>query len=269
MKLMIANVFLMTAFVSVIGMAGCGDEPDNDNGADTDTDIDTDSDTDADTDTDTGQDPPIDDLSVIVGKTFVLEIEENDWVEPNPAVGQEFGAYVPIFAFQFDALNGDDLEVTTGTVEDGAQDECNEAAPFTGAVSSNPSFQFGPGELQVIIVNEDLKALATIRELTIEGNFVSEGAAFEGSFAADMDAREIYPLFTELGTDNPTPDLVCEGILTFTGEPCEPCATDGAEYCFFVKALATVGTATDGLTLEQMSIDEVDPTCLEDVFIAE
>ncbi len=193
---------------------------------------------------------PINDLSNLIGTSFLLSIEQNQWTEPL-TVGRVIGRYVPLFVFEIEDAKEDELDILMGTADNGEQDTCNRTTSFTGVVDPNPEFQIGPSDFEAVIEGEDSIVVATLHDLTITGTFTDQGLSFkENTLSVTCDFRDIYSLFYLV--ESPTPDRICD-IAPLIGFQCESCPHDGEIYCITVKAENFVADAVSGLSVEQIA----------------
>ena len=187
------------------------------------------------------------------GKTYIVEMRDRDWSEPQGAV-LEFAPYVRGFLFKVEGESSDSYNVTVGTLElnvnnadpppAAKQDMCNPTAVLTGAGNA-----VGPGTMPMNIrhLDEDLSADTKAYNLAFTKIFPQAGLATqpdgvtskEGTFQGTLDARDIAPLFTDLGM-NPTKEDLCAALadpMTVSPPaPCEPCP-DGQVWCLTLKAV--------------------------------
>ena len=266
------NVFMLVSCMTALLIAHCGEGPEDDgtdtaSDADTDTDGDTDSDVDGDSDSDTDSDSgsdgdaPLEDLSELVGVTFVIEIEKRDWRAPTESVGDELDEYIPKFTFEVVGVDDTTLEVVLGSTEEGVQMACNEAKSVEVDASANPEFQLGPTTLQIVVEGPDDIAMTTIIGFTVTGTLEEIGEDefyFLGDFEAIMDTSETAKLFAELYPDRAdrTPENICTTISNIAGEnKCFACEEgDAEEYCTTMRAKPIEGKMLE-VTLEEQEAD--------------
>ena len=180
------------------------------------------------------------------GKTYLLEMRDRYWAEPQAAV-LEFAPYVHGFILQ---MSGDSLtsySARVGTLQLNVDDADPPPPPVqdlcspTGTISAS-STNIGPDDFKMNIrhLSEDLNAHATVRALTFNNIYPSGTDARAGTFAATLDARDIAHLFTQLvGTgDVPTPTDLCSALETELADPvpCQPCPHDGETWCLTLTA---------------------------------
>src|SRR5262249_246927 len=77
------------------------------------------------------------DSSQWMGKSFMLEVPSDNWVQP-PGVGGDVGDFVPRFLLGVAHATGPDLTVTVGTAKAGVQDTCNATAEVAVTGSDYP-----------------------------------------------------------------------------------------------------------------------------------
>lgn len=260
------RLFLTTVTLISFLAAACGDSPDDesdpdDTGTDDtdndDTDNETDTSSSSDSESDTSDDGPISDLTTLIGKTYIVEIPQENWTQP-AGVGSEIGGYVPYFAFEITNVTGTDLEILLGTADGQAQDMCNKTMKVTGVVDDNPHFKIGPMDFEAIVEGDEKNVIATVHDMVLQGQFTNQGAAFKrGTFNGVVDFRDIYELFTLL--ENPTPDSICTTAPSF-GFQCEECFFDQQTYCISLMAENFKANEVPNLSLSEVA--EMDETCL-------
>jgi len=202
------------------------------------------------------------------GKTYSLVIPIGAWFEPDPAIGREFGPYVPDFLLRVDQSAGTSHSATVGASIDGVQNLCNPTGKISGA-GAYPNATFGPTAFPLHIHNvvdeddpaDDVVITMTVDNLTFENVLPNGGTpATEGTFSATLRAREVYPLITGLIVQ--TPDAFCEALSSSYEVPCEPCPTDGEPYCVTLKAIGLGATETT-TPIEPVTLDGRDASCAD------
>jgi hypothetical protein len=174
---------------------------------------------------------------------YTLEAPAPYWSEPEN-IGSEIGLFVPIFLLN---VSGETVTLGTATADETTevitQDPCTSTQVVTAQVAQ-PSFQLGPIDYQMHLVNDPVRVNATIYQLTMTNVLPpTEG----GELSAILDAREVYPLFTALG--KPTAETVCAALESFGAPPCAPCPQDGALYCLAIRAIALEAKARPDLVV--------------------
>jgi len=202
------------------------------------------------------------------GKTYSLAIPIGAWFEPDPAIGREFGPYVPDFLLRIDQSAGTSHSATLAAAQDGAQNLCNPTGKISGT-GTYPSATFKAATFPLHIHNpvdeddpaDDVMITMTVDNLTFE-NVLPNGAtpATEGTFKATLRAREVYPLITGLIVQ--TPDAFCEALSSSYDVPCEPCPTDGEPYCLTLEAIL-LGAVESATAITPVTLDGRDPSCAD------
>lgn len=201
------------------------------------------------------------------GKTYSLAIPDTAWFEPDPAIGREFGPYVPDFLLRIDQSAGTSHVATVGAANDGAQNLCNPTGKVNGA-GAYPSATFGPTAFPLHIHNavdeddpaDDVVITMTVDDLTFENVLPNGATPAEGTFSATLRAREVYPLLTQL--IGSSPDVFCDALLQSYATPCEACPTDGAPYCVTLTAI-DVGAVETTTQIEPVTLEGRDASCAD------
>jgi hypothetical protein len=141
---------------------------------------------------------------------------------------------VPDFLLGIEAGAGDELKVTLATAE-GSQDLCNQTTQVTATRASYPDVQITAPQFAMRMTNPDanITVRTTIRNLRFT-NVLPGGAEKRGELSAEVDVREVYPLFTLI--PNAMPDSVCAS-LGQVGAPCAACSSDTKPYCLTLRAI--------------------------------
>lgn len=175
------------------------------------------------------------------GQTYLLRIGYGDW---GPGIGQNLqdGA-APEFGIKVDG-SPDAYAVTIGTgyTPDGgvwAQETCNPTSHLTAGASPYPGFALGPANLPIYFRHpvQDASARATAYQFTLNNVLAPEGVVDgNGTLSAILDAREIYPVFPQLGP-TATADDLCRHVASMNIDTCEACphAPDQV-YCLTLTA---------------------------------
>lgn len=255
-------VFFLAFLLASFGCSGDDDpgsspgqaqsDDDTGNSADDDDDDDNDNDNDNDDNDDSTFDP-----SVILGRTYFLDIPLSDWTVP-AGVGDIIGYYVPILLFEPRSA-GDgvlDLLATVGAEEKTVvQDECNLTTDFADSVlNDDGSFSFGPQDFALRIEGVS----AGLHQAYGSGTFLADGSGFEnGVLGGLLDARELLD-FLLYGLDE-----ICLVTAIF-GAPCVACPADGEVYCVAIKAEGFSAATVSGLSLTEIGPDDLGPECDDD-----
>lgn len=168
-------------------------------------------------------------------QTYILTLAEHTWTKPE--AGDILENFVPQFLLSFGEANGDTLSVTLGTAIDSVQDPCGPTVQTT-ANAAVPAFALGPTSLPIQVDHKDTDKMitvnATIRNLVLS-NVIPEGAAEAmGQMTAEVDLRDLYPLFTVGFGPAMSAEEAC-GV--FEGRAvCEPCSTDQQPVCLQLLA---------------------------------
>jgi len=137
-------------------------------------------------------------VSELVGKKYILDVPSAQWTAPE-GLGEEIVKVQPKYAFEVIDLDASALTFTAlfGTVKDGGQDMCNQTYMVNGTLNDdNMTFVLGPSDMQTFFVGPQTAAMAVCHDFTVSGQIIDEGAALVvDAMAAQLDARDIYPLF--------------------------------------------------------------------------
>jgi hypothetical protein len=201
------------------------------------------------------------------GKTYTLAISDRSWTEPTPAIGPEFGPYVPEFWLRIDKSSGTSHTATLGTGHAGVQETCQPTATIQGT-GTYPNVTFGPVSVPFFLKNDldspetddDRIVNTTIDRLTFE-NVLPEGdgPATDGTFAATLRLHDAYPLFTQLGPITDATPL-CNLLMQNYNEMCEACPSGGTATCMTMKA-TFVGAKRQDVTLEAVDAASRNASC--------
>ena len=203
----------------------------------------------------------------LVGKIYLLDIPNSHWTKPPGLSEENLGGLLPTFAFEILTMNAATGAFTARLggidAETGTQDTCTKTYPIEGWVDDDGATKFVtvPLDIQVVAEGMDLKALATLHDFALTGQFINEGAGYKyGTLATELDGRDIYSLFT-LMTPAPTDgDQLCAN-LNALGIVCEACTFEPtAVQCLSVMAEAFSVSASPTLTLTDIAT--IDPECL-------
>jgi hypothetical protein len=194
-------------------------------------------------------------------RSYKLEIPATHWSEP-PQIGNEIGAFVPAFVLQVSGSAPDDFTVMVGTADaTGAQDLCSVTSEFRASSADRPSVQIGPASLAVHLVHptQPVEVDASIYDMTMT-DILPDGAtpAEAGEFAAIIDARELYPLFTLL--PEPSAEAVCAALDSYMAS-CVPCPSDGESFCLPLKAVDLGANEVAGGSVVPVDVATRDPSC--------
>lgn len=207
-------------------------------------------------------DPNTENKGSWAGHTYLLNIPGSRWSAPTGA-SEELGAYVPKFLFQVNTDSAGSAEILIGTSTDiaGTQDLCNPTTIVT-ATTNYPSMHIPPTDVPVHIVDAVTQnaIVGKAYGLTVSDIFPDGTTpATAGTFAATVDARELYPLFRLL--ENPTADSVC-AALSSVGATCGACPSDGAAYCLDLKAQNTGAVEIAGVSVQPIATTDLAATCV-------
>lgn len=200
-------------------------------------------------------------LPELVGTTYVLDIPGAQWTAP-PGLGEDIAKAQTKFAFEVTAVDAQARQITTrlGAAKDGAQDPCNKTYVLPGTLNDNDmTFRLGPMDVQTILGGPESKALATSHGFTISGQIVEQGAGLvSGRLTAELDAREIYPLFY---LAKPASGEELCTIMAKAGLLCEPCSYEpGSRLCITFRAEEFAISESRNLSLAE--IPTFGPGCL-------
>ncbi len=201
------------------------------------------------------------------GKTYVLAVPAENWVRPQ-GIGGEIGPHVPPFAISIGACAAGTCSVTLGTANDDgtgvyAQQMCT-ATVATTAAATPPTFQLGPVDFPMYIVNTAVQGVAvyaTAHDLTIKDVLPGSTAAVApGSLTAVVDVRELAPMFTQIAKESRNPDGLCTQLAQF-GSPCEICSFDQKAYCLTLEAVQLAASHAPNLTLQPVVVGAPSAQC--------
>lgn len=169
-------------------------------------------------------------------QTFLVDMPETSWIKPD--VGDVLEGFVPQFLLGFGDAMGDTLNVTLGTAIGNVQDPCGPTLQTT-AQAAVPAFNLGPVTLPIQVDHkrpeEMVTVNATIHRLTLVNVIpAGAGASAAGQMTAEVDLRDLYPLF-QAGLE---PAENAEEACAAFGDraTCEPCTSDQQPVCLMLEA---------------------------------
>ncbi|NLH48101.1 MAG: hypothetical protein GX444_05790 [Myxococcales bacterium] len=257
-------VFFLAFLMPSFGCSGDDDDEndsatddDSDNTGDDDDNDDNDNNDNNDNDDNDDNDDSTFDPSVILGRTYSLDIPLSAWTVP-AGVGDIIGYYVPILLFEPRSADDGvlDLLATVGAEEKTVvQDECNLTTDFADSVlNDDGSFSFGPQDFALRIEGVS----AGLHQAYGSGTFLADGSGFDnGVLGGLLDARELLD-FLLYGLDE-----ICLVTAIF-GAPCVACPADGEVYCVEIKAEGFSAATVSGLSLTEIGSDDLGPECDDD-----
>ena len=184
-------------------------------------------------------------------------MESARFIEPAGVGELLLGQLEQDIALQITDAGASSVEMFTGFVEGGSQDECAETASLPSADWSDPVFSVGPTTLDLALADYSLP----IENFTFAAAVTDDCDDLrDGVFAGELDARTLVPQLAELVSVD-DPDEVC-GVMRGFGVSCEACSSDGAEYCIsvLIDQLPADGVSWD---LDRISASDVsnNPDC--------
>jgi len=191
--------------------------------------------------------------SSYAGKTYLLRIGAGDF---GPGIGAEIDPDgVPEFALKVDGSGSTyDVTVGTGYTPDGgvwAQEMCNPTTHVPATSNPYPGFSLGPIDLPLYLKHpvQDASARGTAYQFTLTNVLLAEGTEGTGTLSAILDAREVYPVFPQLGV-GADGDTMCEYLANNEIDTCKACPSDGALYCLTLTA-TYLGAPVSDITLQE------------------
>jgi hypothetical protein len=125
---------------------------------------------------------------------------------------------------------------------------CNPTSHLTAGAAAYPGFALGPVDLPIYLKHpvQQESARATAYQFTLS-NVLLPGS---GTLSAILDAREIYPVFPQLGP-TATADDLCEHVVNNNIDTCEPCpGAPDQVYCLTLSA-SYLGAPAAAITLQE------------------
>lgn len=193
--------------------------------------------------------PPLDE-SDLVGRTYVLDMDEVTWEAPSLmalVAGDLALEFLMLEVLEYDETSAElSFAVAIGESRGAnvVQTDCYPVIDFSEVdFSSNPNFVLGPQDITVPV---DATTDATMEDFTFSGAFSSDGDALESIVIEALIDTEPFDAFVEdkLGM------TTCEASATFFGESCVAC-DEGDETC-----LETIVTADEATYDEHAEVDE-------------
>ncbi len=184
----------------------------------------------------------------IVGKTWSVDLEQGRVVKPEGVGDIIFELGVPPVLVEVQEADGSLELMGALALDDGTQDPCSPTIPFPSAdFSEEPFFQV-PASLVTL---EVMDVVLPVHEFVLKGTVAPDGSWFGGAvIGGELDARDIVDVIDEVDT----PEDLCNLTASF-GAPCQPCSSDGEEYCLEVLVDRLIGEEVD---LDLVEITEPD-----------
>ncbi len=198
------------------------------------------------------------DPASLVGRTYALDLAAGRFLEPE-GVGDLLATFLT-----FDLLLGvtaaDAAAIQfLGALSDdsGAQDMCTESIlfPQTADFTANPYFEVASSALPIEIEG----FTAVINDLLLSGAFTPSGDAIVGAvLQGSIDTRALVEPLGFTGDS-----AVCDLVATFLVE-CVECSDPPGPYCLTISVDNMVANEVPGVTLEELSSEDVaaDPACV-------
>lgn len=190
------------------------------------------------------------------GQTYLLRLNPGEF---DPGIGQEIDRKAfPEFAIKVDgAPDAYAVTIGTGYTPEGgtwAQEMCNPTSHLTASPADYPGFALGPVDLPIYLRHpvQEASARATARQFTLSNVLLPDGVLEgNGSLSAILDAREIYPVFPQLGINADQDDL-CSHVANNNIDTCKPCpGTPDQVYCLHLSATGYLGAPAADITLQE------------------
>ena len=192
----------------------------------------------------------------LVGKTFVLELDGARFVKPAGIGSLLLGLLEQDILFGVTNVTDTEIEMIGAISKDNSsdQDRCEPSIDFPEPADFNsaPFFSIGPENTTLSASGYDI----SINQLNVAGDFTSDGSAIGGAIlSGEIDAREIVGALVGGGLlEEEDPDAVCELIFTF-GVSCEPCSSDGQDFCLSIYVDQITAPADDQTLVAQDACD--------------
>jgi hypothetical protein len=189
----------------------------------------------------------------LIGRTYIVDLASATFVRPT-GVGQLIqGALSQNILLGVTDATDTELFMMGAISKESSpeQDFCNPSIDFPDAAdfSNAPYFQIGPQDTTLSVAGYDI----TISELRVSGDFASSGDYFGGGvLMGEIDARGLVDVLAEVGAGD-NADEICTLIATLSGAPCEPCSTDGLEYCLSIEVTDILAEEDPNQTLEEVA----------------
>jgi len=189
------------------------------------------------------------------GVTWSVDLTQGRVLKPEGVGDIIFELGVPPVLVEVQRAD-DELELMGAiALEDGSQDPCTPTIPFPIAAFDDSPFFDVPASLVTL---EVAGMVLPVHEFVLEGTIAPDATWFGGAvIGGELDARELADLIDEVDT----PEDLCNLTASF-GAPCQPCSTDGEEYCLEVLVDSLVGEQV-AVDLEEIIDPSTDPDCAE------
>jgi hypothetical protein len=128
---------------------------------------------------------------------------------------------------------------------------CNPTTHVPATSNPYPGFSLGPVELPIYLKHpvQEASARATAHQFTMTNVLLPDGMTEgSGTLSAILDAREVYPVFPQLGV-GADGDKMCEYLANNAIDTCMPCS-DGLPYCLTLTA-SYLGASVAPITLQE------------------
>ena len=196
----------------------------------------------------------------IDGRTYVLRLEDADWVAPQAA-----SLLTTWFPFGYLLLQVESVEAGLAVSAAGGSDDfgpmeqasCSAAADFGEvAFENNPELEAGPADQEVAVDQPGMSEPLVFEDMIIQAVFDLEGSFVESVvWSGRIDTRPIDPLVEDLlGEDACT---IAEEWFT---DQCSACR-DGDEKCLPAYITWERGAYYPGLDIDEVYDPTVDPAC--------
>jgi hypothetical protein len=191
----------------------------------------------------------------IVGQTWAVDLTQGRVLRPEGVGDIIFELGVPLVLVEVQEVDGSLELMGALALDDGTQDPCTPTIPFPSADFGDSPFFEVPASLVTL---EVAGMLLPVHEFVLEGTIAPDGSWIGGAvIGGELDARELADIIDEVDT----PEDLCNLTASF-GAPCEPCSTDGQEYCLGVLVDRLPGDGVD-LDLVEIVDPSLDPDCAE------
>lgn len=206
-------------------------------------------------------DVPIDPVTALEGAVYQLRLAEADWLQP-AGVGDVLTGYLDgDLLLGISDVSDEGLALLVGRLDDQdrdgdgeeiEQDPCRATVDWAVARFDNPNLATEAGALPLVVDGLD----APLTEAVLQGYFSDEGESMELLIEAELDTRPLASLVDD------SPDAFCDLVEELDMGGCQPCSTDGEDFCLPVQiAEVPVWLAETGLS--PLAEEDVPAWCVE------
>ena len=200
----------------------------------------------------------------LAGKTYVVNLDDADFVKPPGVGGLLLGLLEQHLLLGIMEVSGSAIEMMGAVAMERSstdQNTCEPTIPFPTAAdfTDSPHFSIGADTTELSVSEIDIN----IRDWLFTADFSADGSKILGGvLTGKIDAADLTGAMVGTGLiDDEDPRAVCELIATF-GVACEDCG-DGREECLDVHmaSITAEETGTPLIEVETCDVETCDEGC--------